>query len=262
MPRPRQYANNAARQLAYRQREDAKLLDQVPQKQIGDCTLYCGDARDLVRRLTADALITDPPYGLDLGVANNQTRDRSHLHKAGYASYDDTYAAFCRTIVPILNQALDRVQCAAVFTGPHMHEQRKPVATGAIFSPAAVGRTPVGTKNKLDILYYGTFPAAGQHRRTSIESNARAEPSVHPCPKPLAWMTWLVDLASRPGETILDPFMGSGTTGVACVELGRRFIGIERDPDYFALACQRIEAAVAQGQLFPPAVKVQQAALL
>lgn len=63
-------------------------------------------------------------------------------------------------------------------------------------------------------------------------------------------MTWLVDLSSRYNELILDPFMGSGTTGVACVKLGRRFIGIEIDPGYFEIACQRIRDACAQGDLF------------
>ena len=65
-------------------------------------------------------------------------------------------------------------------------------------------------------------------------------------------MKWIVMRASLPLETILDPFMGSGTTGVAAIQLGRKFIGIEREPKYFDIACQRIEQAVAQGQLFAP----------
>jgi hypothetical protein len=162
-----------------------------------------------------------------LGYANNQTQDRSHLHKQGYTSYRDTYESFCDTIVPILNRALDRVQCGAVFTGPHIHEQRKPTAMGAIRHLSAVGRTTWGSHNLLPVLFYGTPPNAGRHRPLVKESTATAEPSLHPCPKPLEWMLWLVQLASRPGETLLDPFMGSGTTGVACVELGRKFIGIE-----------------------------------
>ena len=64
-------------------------------------------------------------------------------------------------------------------------------------------------------------------------------------------MKWCIEQAGNP-ETILDPFMGSGTTGVAAIQLGRKFIGIEREPKYFDIACQRIEQAVAQGQLFAP----------
>ena len=69
-------------------------------------------------------------------------------------------------------------------------------------------------------------------------------PNEHPTQKPMDLMAYLVRLSVRPGAVCLDPFMGSGTTGVACVELGRRFIGIELDEKYFDIACRRIEQAV------------------
>ena len=65
-------------------------------------------------------------------------------------------------------------------------------------------------------------------------------------------MVWLVSRASFAGDAVLDPFMGSGTTGVACVQLGRSFLGIEIEPRYFDIACQRIEDATRQGNLFVP----------
>ena len=71
----------------------------------------------------------------------------------------------------------------------------------------------------------------------------------HPTQKPIALMKWCVDQANNP-ETILDPFMGSGTTGVASIQMGRKFIGIERDPKYFDIACQRIEQATKQDDMF------------
>lgn len=74
----------------------------------------------------------------------------------------------------------------------------------------------------------------------------------HPTEKPVQLMADLVQVVTDPGQTVLDHFMGSGTTGVACVQLGRPFIGIERDPAHFETACTRIEQAVAQGQLFAP----------
>ena len=77
------------------------------------------------------------------------------------------------------------------------------------------------------------------------------EERYHPTQKPLEVMKWVIELCPK-AQTILDPFMGSGTTGVAAIQLGRSFIGIERDPKYFDIACQRIEQAVAQGQLFEP----------
>jgi len=203
-----------------------------------------------------DAMVTDPPYGLDLGVANNRHRTGgygAHLGKQAYRSYEDTYANFCTEIVPRLNMALDRVPRAAVFTGPHIHEQRKPEAIGGIYLPQGGGRTPWGTKNFLPVLLYGIPPGAGQHRPTVLVDASRPEPSIHPCPKPLAYMRWLVQLATRPGEVVLDPFMGSGTTGVACLALHRPFVGIEIDEVYWCEACQQIDHAFRQGDFLRPA---------
>lgn len=72
----------------------------------------------------------------------------------------------------------------------------------------------------------------------------------HPTKKPIALMNELVSLFSEPGQTVLDPFMGSGTTGVACMSQGRKFIGIESDPHYFATARARLKAAQDQLRLF------------
>ena len=81
---------------------------------------------------------------------------------------------------------------------------------------------------------------------------ARAGNELHPTQKPIELMQKVVGWTSG---TVLDPFMGSGTTGVACVKMGRKFIGIEREPQYFEIACKRIEDAYRQGDLFvaPPA---------
>jgi DNA modification methylase len=74
----------------------------------------------------------------------------------------------------------------------------------------------------------------------------------HPSQKPIELMTWCIEELPSDAQVVLDPFMGSGTTGVACMQLGRKFIGIEREPKYFDIACKRIEQAYAQGQLFAP----------
>ena len=76
---------------------------------------------------------------------------------------------------------------------------------------------------------------------------------VHPTQKPISIMQWSIEQCKNKPQTILDPFMGSGTTGVAAIQLGRTFTGIEREPKYFDIACERIEQAYAQGQLFDPA---------
>ena len=75
--------------------------------------------------------------------------------------------------------------------------------------------------------------------------------TIHPNEKPIALMIKLIKLGTKPGDLVLDPFMGSGTTGVACIQTGRNFIGIEKDEGYFKIAEKRINDAKSQGILFP-----------
>ena len=230
-------------------------------ERIGDATLYLGDCRDVLPTLgRVDAVVTDPPYGVLVpGDFKDRVRDdRGGKHGLAikqYDGYSDTYENFVSLILPRLNSALDLCARAAVFTGPHIVEQRKPAAVGCIYCSAASGRHEWGFKNCLPILLYGAAPDLhlGAKIPTAIASNETAERSDHPCPKPLSWMKWLVTLTSRQNETILDPFMGSGTTGVACAKLGRRFIGVEIEPRYFDIACRRIEEAYRQPRLFADA---------
>jgi site-specific DNA-methyltransferase (adenine-specific) len=90
-------------------------------------------------------------------------------------------------------------------------------------------------------------------------SRVSASDREHQTQKPVELMATLLGVVSGPGDTVLDPFMGSGSTGVACVSMGRRFIGIERDGDHFETACRRIEEAYRQPRLFdePPPKPVQ-----
>ena len=91
-----------------------------------------------------------------------------------------------------------------------------------------------GFNSLVHCLLYGKSASNNEGSKpTAIRSTAASTPSLHPCAKPLEWMLWAVDLASRPGEMVLDPFAGSFTTGVACIQLGRAFIGIEMDPYYW-----------------------------
>lgn len=204
-------------------------------------TIYWGDCREILTEVSADALITDPPYGVDLGVSNNQAEDSTHLHKSSYLSYEDSYENFVAVVVPSLSIGLSRVKCGAVFTGPHIHEQRKPTAIGGVWHPSAVGRTPWGSKNFLPVLFYGNPPNAGRHRPTVISSTAISEVNGHPCPKPIEWLYWLVELSCRVGGMVLDPFMGSGTTLVAAKNLGRQAIGIEIEERYCEIAARRLQ---------------------
>ena len=83
-----------------------------------------------------------------------------------------------------------------------------------------------------------------------VVGNVEKNPFAHPTVKPLYVMNKAIISASAKGNLVCDPFMGTGSTGVAALQLGRRFIGIEREPKYFDIACERIENALAQGRLF------------
>lgn len=235
---------------------------------IGSCRLILGDCLEVLPTLgPVDAVVTDPPYGIDLGVEKDMRGGTHGLAKQPYASYEDTFGNFVGKVVPALNVAIEAARRAAIFTGHHIHEQRKPDALGGIYCPAANARHCWGFKSFLPILLYGTAPNLNLGSKAtalySTETVDRREIG-HPVPKPLGWMKWMVDLASLDGETVLDPFMGSGTTGVACVKLGRKFIGIEIDEGYFNIACERIRKAYAQPDMFiePRAPEPVQEALL
>jgi site-specific DNA-methyltransferase (adenine-specific)/modification methylase len=231
---------------------------------IGDATLYLGDCREILPTLPrVDAVITDPPYGVNLG----STRGAGGTHGLSleaYASYEDTYENYVEQVVPAIQFSLSTASRGAIFIGPHIHELPKFDALGGVYCSAATGRHQWGFKNFLPVLFYGAYPDLHKGARypTVIASNETAEKNGHPVPKPIGWMSWLVNLTTREGETVLDPFMGSGTTGVAAVQLGRSFIGIEREPKYFEIACRRIEDAQRQESLFEPAPKAEQMGLV
>lgn len=195
-----------------------------------------------------DVLITDPPYGVNLGgpdIGRNGRGGRHGLERSAYASYDDTPENFTRVVVPVITSILKIVKRGAVFAGPSLNELPRAAAIGGVYCPAGSGRHPWGFKTFPPVLFYGTDPQLQNGARPNvIQSTARAEPSDHPCPKPLAWMRWLVELASLPDETILDPFMGSGTTLRAAKDLGRKAIGIEVEERYCEIAAKRMAQEV------------------
>jgi DNA modification methylase len=92
--------------------------------------------------------------------------------------------------------------------------------------------------------------------RHQYECWVRTKPRLHPTQKPVSIMEWCLSYIK--GDRVLDPFMGSGTTGVACIKTGRNFIGIEKSPEYFDIACRRIEKAVAERGLYAEAANAHQ----
>ena len=229
---------------------------------IGNATLYLGDCREILPTLPkVDAVITDPPYGVNLGNHRGANDFRSTvLTKAGYQSYEDTPENFKAIVAPVIEQSIKNSDRAIVFMAGHSAWMLPtPSAVGGVFLPSAMGRNPWGFASIQHALFYGSAPDLHKGAKaTAIYSTETADKNGHPCPKPIGWMNWAISLGSRNGETILDPFMGSGTTGVAAMQLGRKFIGIEIEPKYFDIACERIENAQRQQTLFEPARKPEQ----
>lgn len=209
-------------------------------------TIYHGDCREV---LIDDSyvLITDPPYGVNLGETAG-TGGGHGLSLRGYDSYSDTYENFIESIVPRLNEFLGRAKRAAVWTGPHIHEQRKPDVIGGVYCPAGAGRHRWGFKSFLPVLLYGSAPNLhlGANVPNVIQSSDKPSTDAkgHPCPKPDSWLRWLINLASVQTEVVVDPFMGSGTTLRAAKDLGRKAIGIEIEERYCEIAAKRMAQEV------------------
>ena len=198
-----------------------------------------------------NAVVTDPPYGVNLGeVKNGQATEKGQQK---YSQFSDTPEYVERVAVTAIEQARERfhrvvltpgLRCAWLYPPPD--------DLGAWFIPAAASRTKWGFATSQPILFYGKNPRAGKgDTPTGVSMSPIADKTnKHPCPKPLKFAEWLVIKATLEQEMVLDPFMGSGTTGVACVKTGRSFIGIELDADYFDIAVKRIKEAHMQPDMF------------
>ncbi len=211
-------------------------------------TIYHGDCREILPSLTADVLVTDPPYGVNLGKHGGANDRRAgELRRGAYASYDDTPENYLAIVVPAIALALSRVDRAAVFgCAPAIWSLPAPAAIGAVHIPAANGRSPWGFQNLAPVLLYGRAPDLNLGARNTVwRARGKSDPEIgHPCPKPVEWLIWLVGLTSRVGETVLDPFMGSGTTLRAAKDIGRRAIGIEIEERYCEIAAKRLSQEV------------------
>ena len=209
----------------------------------GGIVIYHEDARVIAGSVSADALVTDPPYGVNLGHHAAATETRGYLAKGAYASYDDTPENFRSVVVPTVALFLERVKRGLVFTtGTGLRDLPAYAAVGGVFLPAGSGRTCWGFQNFAFCALYGTAPNLHKGAKpTGIASTETADKLAHPCPKPYGWMTWAVMLASLHGETVVDPFMGSGTTLVAAKRLGRNAIGIEIEERYCEIAARRLQ---------------------
>lgn len=207
--------------------------------EIGDAVLYCGDCRDIMPEISADTLITDPPYGIGESAGKNASRSNLAVAKDyGNDDWDD------QTQDAAVSAAIELTKEAVVFGGNYYNLAPTPCwlvwdkDNGANdFADAELAWTNLDKAVRLKRYMWNGMLRANNEKRGD-----------HPTQKPIGVMEWAVSFTK--GETVLDPFMGFGTTGVACARMGRKFIGIEIERKYFDIACERIEAAYAQGRLF------------
>jgi len=193
-----------------------------------DVMLYLGDCLEVMKGLpdgSVDAVVTDPPYG------------------CGKAEWDDAFP------LSWYAEAKRIARLIGIITGSSGLKDSVPMVGEDFIDIIAarnlngMTRSPLGFGNWLGCVVANGKPTQGTN---FFEFVVNGDMPDHPSPKPLDYMRKLITRLTAEGETILDPFMGSGTTGVACVQTGRKFIGIEIDPDYYAIAEKRIAEAQLQ----------------
>jgi len=215
----------------------------MPEKiTIGNAELWHGDCREILPTLPAfDLICTDPPYGIGAS---------SGVGKYGVQKWGGAADMKWDEDVPpqwLMLLMLEKANDHIIFGGNYY--QLPPSRSYLVWDKGA------GFKNR-------TF-AECEFAWCSWDGNAKVlthdplargdyKGKEHPTQKPVAVMQWAIQAAPNAAQTICDPFMGSGTTGVACAQLGKAFTGIERERKYFDIACERIARAQAQGTLLPP----------
>ena len=203
-------------------------------------TLYLGDCREILPTLgKVDAVVTDPPYGI--GIAANPVRQM-------HAKSDWDNAPPDATTFDLIRACSDH---QIIWGGNYFG---MPASQGFLIWDK---KQPENFSLAMCEMAWLSKQQPAKMWRQSVLSYEKN----HPTQKPVPLMEWCILLLEA--ETILDPFMGSGTTGVAAVKLGRKFVGIEIEPRYFDIACRRIQAALDAPDMFVEAPKqAKQEALL
>lgn len=209
---------------------------------IGDATLYLGDCMDILPTLPkVDAVTTDPPYGIS---ANKQTLGKGKKDFDRGSDWDSR--------APDLRNIFEKGELLCFWGGNYFADQFAITNDWLIWHKLNDGRSFSECE-----MAWTNFGKQTRH----FSHHWSGEEKQHPTQKPLPVMRWCIEQAGQSVKTILDPFMGSGTTGVAAIQLGRKFIGIERERKYFEIACERIENAQRQQTLFEPQPKAEQASI-
>jgi len=215
---------------------------------IGDATLYLGDCMDILPTLgKVDAVITDPPY--DIG--KDAWGSTSSWSSAGVGKARMWGVRPDWDVAPSAHLLGWIVAQPSIVWGANYFDCMPATKGWLVWDKCADM-----TQAQAELAWSNIAVNARVFKRSPLgvfgNGGSNEEVKEHPTQKPLGLMRWCVEFA-KDAQTILDPFMGSGSTGVASVQMGRKFVGIEREPKYFDIACRRIEQAVSQGQLFTPA---------
>lgn len=214
-----------------------------PTWQAGDVQLYLGDCLEVLPTLEAgsvDAVITDPPYGIGESGKRNVTRQNlAPVRDYGNYGWDEKWT---RVHIDMLVKA-SRQQ--VIFGGNYYADWLPPSSSWIVWD-----KDNTGDFADCELAWTSHKKAIRKFTwRWNGFIKEKPEQRFHPTQKPLALMQWIVENYTELNDLIADPAMGSGTTGVACIKTGRRFIGIEIDEGYFEIAKQRIMEAQMQPRL-------------
>lgn len=208
-------------------------------ERIGNATLYLGDCLEVLPTLPkVDAVITDPPYGI-----NKDGQQRSTGGHGGRKAYEFLGWDSARPGRIVFELILSAADMHVLWGGNYFADYLPPA-----------GKWLVWDKGQRITQSDGELAYTSLHGALRICTINRCElaqdGAEHPTQKPVRLMQWSIEQVGSPAS-ILDPFMGSGSTGVAATRMGKTFIGIEREPRYFDIACRRIEEAQRQQPLIP-----------
>ena len=224
--------------------------------------LHLGDCLEVMKSIpdeSVDALVTDPPYGTNDGKGKVIRRGQTdtpfnvidwdkelpleYLKEVSRVLKPDTWGAIFTDNIAITD-LWNRLETEGLYPRNTFYWIKYNKAPTPRFNFKSCIETAVFfTKGRTNRKWNG-----GGNQRNYIEMPfiSASEKVDHPTQKPVSLMTHIIGLITDPGDTILDPFMGSGTTGVSCIQVGREFIGIEIDPAYYAIAKHRIDEARLQ----------------
>jgi len=206
-------------------------------------TLINADSETL-ERIQANAVISDPPYGMDWNPTT--TRFSGGNNPAQRSAGRNDYA-------PVLHDDRDFDPSpwldypAVVLFGCNHYAARLPVGTTLVW----LKRLDAGFGSFLSDAELAWMKGGhGVYAKRDLSMNGETATRIHPTQKPVPLMAWVMERAKVPeGATVLDPYMGSGSTGIACLRTNRNFVGVEKDPNHFKAACARLEREINQGAL-------------